>query len=121
MNLKEIDYRLLSYLYHSYNEPLSKIAKATKLSRDQVEYRINKYIKEGLIRYFIPLFDWSKLGYDTLAILLLKFEKSKMAEEFSKVLKENKNCMSYGKVYGEYDLFLNCIFKDEKELNEFIA
>lgn len=29
--------------------------------------------------------------------------------------------MSYGKVYGKYDLFLNCIFKDEKELNEFIS
>ena len=29
--------------------------------------------------------------------------------------------MSHGKVYGGYDLYLNCIFKDEKELNEFIS
>ncbi len=121
MNLKPTDYKLLSYLYHNYNEPLSKIAKATKLSRDQVEYRINKYLKEGLIRKFFPVFDWVKLGYDTPAILLLKFEKPRMAEDFSKILKENKNCMSYGKIYGEYDLFLNCIFKDEKELNEFVS
>lgn len=121
MNLKEIDYKLLSYLYHSYNKPLSKIARATKLSRDQVEYRINNYVKESLIRHFIPLFDWGKLGYDVLAILLLKFEKPRMAEDFSKTLRENKNCMSYGKVYGGYDLYLNCIFKDEKELNEFIS
>jgi len=121
MDLKEIDYKLLSYLYHGYNEPLSKIAKATKLSRDQVEYRINKYLKEGLIRNFIPIFDWSKFDYKVLAILLLRFEKPIMAEDFSKTLIKDKNCMSYGKVYGEYDLYLNCIFKDEKELNEFIS
>src|SRR3989344_8884502 len=121
MDLKEIDYKLLSYLYHGYNEPLSKIAKATKLSRDQVEYRINKYLKEGLIRNFIPIFDWSKFDYKVLAILLLRFEKPIMAEDFSKTLIKDKNCMSYGKVYGEYDLYLNCIFKDEKEFNEFIS
>ncbi|MBU1199772.1 MAG: winged helix-turn-helix transcriptional regulator [Nanoarchaeota archaeon] len=121
MNLKETDYKLLSYLYHNYDEPLSKIAKNTKLSRDQVGYRINKYLKEGLIRKFSPVFDWSKLGYDVFIILLLKFEKSKMAEDFSKDLNKSKNCMSYGKVYGKYDLYLNCIFKDEKELNEFIS
>lgn len=119
MELKEIDYKLLSYLYHSYNEPLSKIAKATKLSRDQVEYRINKYTEEGLIKKFIPIFDWEKLGYSIFAILLLKFEKPRMSEKFPGKL--NKNCISYGKVYGKYDLYLNCIFKDEKELNEFIS
>lgn len=121
MDLKETDYKLLNYLYHNYDEPLSKIAKATKLSRDQVEYRMNKYLKEGLIRKFFPIFDWSKFGYNALVILFLKFEIPKMAENFSKDLSKSKNCMSYGKVYGKYDLYLNCIFKDEKELNEFIS
>lgn len=121
MNLKPTDYKLLSYLYHNYSEPLSKIAKATKLSRDQVEYRINKYLEQGLIRKFVPIFDGGKLGYSILAVLFLKFEKPKMAEEFSKNLNKSKNCVSYGKVFGKYDLFLNCVFKDEKELNEFIS
>ncbi len=121
MNLKPIDYKLLGYLYHNYNEPLSRIAKATKLSRDQVEYRINKYLQEGLIKKFFPVFDWSKLGYEVLAILLLKFEKPKMVEEFSKTLLKDKNCMSFGKVYGEYDLYLNCIFENEKQFNEFVS
>jgi len=120
MKLKETDYKLLSYLYHSYNEPLSKIAKATKLSRDQVEYRLNKYLKEGLIRKFFPVFDYGKLGYSVFVILLLEFEIPKMAEDFSKNLSKSKNCITYGKVYGKYDLWLECIFKNEKELNEFI-
>jgi len=120
MELKETDYKLLSYLYHSYNEPLSKIAKATKLSRDQVEYRLNKYLKEGLIRKFFPVFCYGKLGYNLLVILLLKFEKTGMAEDFSKNLNKSKNCISYGKVYGRYDLWLECVFNNERKLNEFI-
>ena len=120
MKLRETDYKLLSYLYHSHNEPISKIAKATKLSRDQVEYRINKYLKEGLIRKFFPVFDYGKLGYNLLVILFLKFEIPKMAEDFSKNLNKSKNCTSYGKVYGEYDLWLECFFKNERDLNEFI-
>jgi DNA-binding Lrp family transcriptional regulator len=121
MHLKEIDYKLLSYLYHNYNESFSKIARATKLSRDQVEYRINKYMKDGLIIKFCPIFNYSKLGYNTFVGLLLKFEKPKMADSFSEGLGKNKNCVSYGKCYGKYDLYLNCIFKDEKELNGFIS
>jgi len=121
MNLKEIDYKLLSYLYHNYNESFSKIAKATKLSRDQVEYRINKYMKEGLIIKFRPIFNYSKFGYNVIVVLLLKFEKPKMAGSFSKSLNKNKNCISYGKCYGKYDLYLNCVFKDDKELNGFIS
>ncbi len=121
MKLKPTDYKLLDYLYHNYNEPLSMIAKAIKLSRDQVEYRINKYLNEGIIRKFVPIFDLSKLGYNTIAILFLKFEKPKMAEYFSKDLSKSKNCISYGEIYGKYDLWINCIFKNEKELDEFIS
>lgn len=121
MKLTPTDYKLLSYLYHDYDEPLSKIAKATKLSIDQVNYRIKKYLKDGLIRKFVSVFDWSKLGYGTFAVLMLKFEKPKMAEDFSKKLSKDINCMSYGKIYGKYDLFLDCIFRDEKELDEYIS
>ncbi len=121
MELKSADYKLLSYLYHNYDEPLSKIAKATKMSRDQVEYRLKKYLKKGLIRKFFPVFDWNKLGYEVLVILFLKFEKPKMAEDFSKTLSKDKNCMSFGKVFGEYDLYLNCIFKNELKLSEFLS
>jgi len=121
MKLKETDFKLLCYLYHHYREPFSKIAKAIGLTRPQVEYKINKYMGEGIIRKFFPVFNWKKLGYSCIIILLLKFEKPKMAEEFSKNLNKSRNCMSYGKVYGKYEVYMNCIFKDEQELNNFIS
>ena len=91
MNLKESDLRLLSYLYHNSREPSTKIAKACKLTREQVNYKIKKYQDEGLIRGFITLFDWSKFGYDYLVNLLLKFEKPSSIKQFISELENSKN------------------------------
>lgn len=121
MKLTESDYKLLAYLYHNNREPLSKIAKACKLSREQVDYKIKKYQTEGLIRGFFTFFDWRKFGYNELVALFLKFEKPSHIETFTQTLKQNKNCMSHGKVFGKYDLYLNCLFKDEKELGNYLA
>jgi DNA-binding Lrp family transcriptional regulator len=52
MELKPIDYKLIEYLFHHARAPASKIAKNTGLSRDQVNYRINRYIEEGIIKKF---------------------------------------------------------------------
>lgn len=121
MELKPTDKKLLAYIYHMKREPLTKIAKATNLSRKQVDYNINRYIKEGIIRKFLTVFDYSKFGYPYLASLFLKFERHSSVERFKHKLKESKNCISWGEVMGKYDLFLNLIFKNEKELNDYLA
>tara|TARA_B100001971_G_C18193260_1_gene539926 strand:- start:505 stop:1464 length:960 start_codon:yes stop_codon:yes gene_type:complete len=120
MNLKESDIRLLNYLYHNNREPSTKIAKATKLTRDQVEYRLKKYQSEEIIKQFFAIFNYEKLGYNLSVGLLLKIKPNKI-KEFSNSLKENKNCLSKGKVLGDYDFYLDLIFKNEKELNGFIS
>ena len=58
MNLKPTDMRLLNYLYHNQREPLTKIAKAAKLSREQAEYRSKKYLQIGLIKRFMKIFNY---------------------------------------------------------------
>jgi len=121
MDLNESDFKLLSYLYHHQREPVTKIAKAVKLSRGQVDYKLNKYIKEGLIRKFVSVFNYSKLGYNYYAILLLRFEKPPYKNKFIEGLAKNKNCISWGNVFGKYELYVNCIFKDETEFSKFIG
>ncbi len=121
MKLNESDFRLLSYLYHHNREPLTKIAKACKLSREQVDYKIKKYLSSGLIMKFGTIFDYNKLGYNCFAIFLLKFEKFFSVKTFPKKLAKNKNCISWGKIHGRYDLYATFIFKDEKELGDYIS
>ena len=120
MKLTEIDLKLLNYLYHNHNEPISKISKATKISRDKVEYRLNKYLKTGFIKQFIPIINYKQLGYNEQIVLLLKFETKKQAEEYSKQLKNNKHCISHGTTFEKYDLYVNGIFKNNQEIEEFL-
>lgn len=121
MKLIEADFKLLSYLYHHNREPITKIAKTVKLSREQVDYKIKKYCSSGLIRGFFTFYDWRKFGYNYLAVLFLKFEKSSSIKEFTQKLINSKNCMSYGKVFGKYDLFVNVVFKNEKEISNYLS
>ena len=119
MELKEEDAKLLGYLYHNAREPISKIAKETRLSREQVVYRINKYLSEGVIKRFITFFNYPKLGYNALAVALIKFTKPKYIEEFHKKLEKDKFWISKGLVSNKYDLFIQGIFKEEKEINKY--
>lgn len=121
MKLTEADEKLLSYLYHNNREPLAKIAKAVKLSREQVDYKIKKYQSEGLIKGFLTFFDWKKFGYNELVSILLKFEKYSAIQKFTQGLEKSKNCISHGKVYNKYDIFINCLFRDENEMGDYIT
>ncbi len=118
MKLNKTDKRLLAYLYHHNREPLSKIAKAVKLSREQVDYRIKKYVSSGLIRSFFGIFDYSKLGYDFFILALIK--TGNMRDIFQQ-LKKSKNCISYGEAFGDHNIYANFIFKNEEEMGDYFS
>lgn len=120
MELKEQDFKILSYLYHNNREPISKIAKACKLTRDQVGYKLNKYISSGLIVKFYTIFNYKKIGYDCYSVILIKATNNSL-KELESTLEKSKNLISYGKAFGKYDLYINSIFKDEKELSDYIS
>ncbi len=121
MELKENDLKLLTYIYHNTRESYSKISKETKLSRTQVEYKINKFIEEGLIKKFFTLFNYGALGYNNYVSLLVKFEKFSTINNFTKKLDNSKNCISWGECFGKYDIYINLIFKTETEINDYIS
>lgn len=121
MKLDEKDYKLLSYLYHNQREPITKIAKACHLSREQVNYRLNKYLSEEVIRKFFPVFNYSKLGYNYFVILFLRLDKLSNESVFFNKLSKDKNCISFGKVFGKYDVYANFIFKDEQDFNNYLS
>jgi DNA-binding Lrp family transcriptional regulator len=63
LKIDEIDKRLISYIFNNFREPVNKISKKCNISREQTEYRIKKYEREGLIIGYYSLFDLEKLGY----------------------------------------------------------
>ncbi|MFQ5531233.1 MAG: Lrp/AsnC family transcriptional regulator [Candidatus Nanoarchaeia archaeon] len=120
MKLKPSDQRLLAYLYHHNREPITKIAKATGLSRDQVEYKINKWVKEGFIRKFGTVFNYPKLGYEKFIPMAFNVPEQKL-EVFFKSLEKDKNCISVGENIGNHNVYVIFIFKNDEELNFHLA
>lgn len=120
MNLGKSDWKLLTLLYQSKREPITKIAKACRLTREQVHYKLNKYISSGLIKSFFTLVDYSKFGHSYFMSILLKFDTLTSANGFMKNLPNSKNCISWGRIFSKYDLYINCIFSDEKEANQYM-
>ncbi len=118
MELKPIDEKLIAYLSENAREPLTKIAKSLKLSRDQIEYRINKYYSFGLIKNISAMVNYESLGYNYLIVILIKLTDSGNPEEFLQKLEKNKNCFSAGKVFNKYDFFANMIFINEDDARE---
>jgi DNA-binding Lrp family transcriptional regulator len=121
INIKESDLNLLAYLYSHNREPATRIAKALKLTREQVDYKIKKFEEEKIIKGYIPIVDYSKLGYNLITTLLIKFNKPSKISEFKQKYKSDQHRISYGELLAEYDLFMMLIFKDEKERSEYLS
>ena len=110
------DKRMISYLYHHHREPLTKIAKACKISRDQVEYRLKKYEQKGLIKKYATIFNYESLGYNEFIVVWIKLNSSKeQKKQIRGELKENKNVITYIDVVGKYDLAIDLIYKNKDE------
>jgi len=117
MKFDKKDKELIAYLYHHYREPLTKISKSLKLSRDQVEYRLKKYEKEGLIKKYATLFNYDLLGYHEVVTVWIKLNSGK--ETIKQELEKSKNVLSVGEVLFKYDLYVNFIFKNKVEFEDF--
>lgn len=114
MRLDAIDKKLLTYLYHNYRSPLTEIGKKCRISRDQVEYRLEKFEKSGLIKKYLTIFNYSLLGFRDLFIVYIK---TKNREKTKSVLQTIKNTLSVGDVVSSYDVFANLICKDKNEFD----
>ncbi len=119
--LRPVDKKLLSYLYHNSREPATKIAKSLGISREQVSYRIKKFESEGIIKGYIPLISYSRLGYHLITLMFFKLSKPIHIKKFKEGLKTNKNRINTIEVLSEYDIGTVFVFKNEKQRNDCIS
>lgn len=119
LKIDEIDLEILNSLANDATIPLYEMEKSTKLSVDAINYRIKKMIKENLIQSFVPIINYSVLGYTTYIVLMdihnLSKEKEKSLEYF---LKGNENILWSVKTIGKYNLLVYVCVKKSDELHQ---
>ena len=121
LDLTKTDKKVLSYLYKHSRESQTTIAKDLQLTRDQVSYRINKFESENIIIRYLPIVNYSKLGYHVLNLVFFKFNEQKHLNEFKSKIKNSKHKILTMDTLTKYDLIVFFIFKNEKQRNDYLS
>src|SRR3989338_1829427 len=86
------DKKILEILINNSRKQVTTIAKKVRLKRETVTYKINRLIKEDLIKEFNAVLNEKKFGLSHYAVFLeLANLQEETEREILKNLKENKN------------------------------
>lgn len=119
MPLDDVDLRILELLVRDARMSFREVARELDLSVATVHNRVKKLMAEGVIKGFAPIIDYSKLGYDLTALILIQAEGSRLVEVENELSKLEDACVVYD-VTGEFDIAVIARFEGREALNKFI-
>ena len=116
--LDKKDLRILLELENNCRKTNKHIARAARLSKEAVSYRINKLLNAKIIRGFSTIIDYQKLGLNVGTFLIKTRGLSNDNEmKFIEHLKEINYTSWIGKTMGRWDFLIAFMYKDTYDLN----
>jgi len=121
MKLDLKDKKILYQLDINAKQSSNKIAKNVGLSKDAVNYRINKLVKEEIIKRFYTVLNTPQLGYMHFNTLFrFRNINTSIKEEFSKYCLNHKKIIWCVYCYGSWDFGVSFLARDLNEYHVFI-
>ena len=119
--IDKLDIKILKELLEDSSRHLSKIGKKVRLSRENVYYRIRNLIKKKIIREFVTLIDYGKLGFIQYTAFI-EFERidQKKEKEIIEYLQKQAQISWIGILAGSLSLTFDIYVKTNAELNDVI-
>ena len=117
--LSKNDIQIISHLRNNARKKVTEISKQMKMPATTIYDKIKSHQRKGIVKRHVALLDFSKLGYNSSAILALKVsaEQRKQLQEY---LESHPNVNSLYKVNFDHDFVAECVFKDTGNLQDFI-
>ncbi|MBI5391149.1 AsnC family transcriptional regulator [Candidatus Woesearchaeota archaeon] len=126
MSIDKTDYKILWNLDYHARMPLSGLAHKVNLSKQSLNYRLKKLIRDNVLLGFRSMIDIHRLGYLTYRIYFrFKNVDSRKEEEIIAYLKSNNHVLWLASISGSWDveavftarntIHLNNLFKKIKE------
>ncbi len=118
--IDEKDEKILKILERNARTPHTHIAKEIGLSEGAIRRRIDSLEKNGIIKRYIAVIDPRKMGYNSITILGIDVEPTKILDIANQVakIKEARN------VYlstGDHMIMTEIWARDGKELSDILA
>ena len=116
MNQKDI--LIISSLRNNARETLTNISKKTNVPISTIYDKLKSYEK-SLIRKHTSLLDFNKLGFNARANIMIKVDRS-VRDEIKDHLIKHQNINSVYKINNGFDFLIEGIFKNMKDLEDFM-
>ena len=116
--MKKQDLLVLSALRQNARLSLTKMSRATKVPVSTIYDKLKQYERE-LIRKHTALIDFTKLGYNTRANLLVKVDRDQR-DNMQEYLQAHKNVNSIYKINNGYDYMVELVFVHIKDMEDFM-
>ena len=117
--IDDLDLKIIRELQKDARQSYREIAERLKIAEGTVYNRVNKLLELNVIKRFIPDIDFSKLGYDLVAIIGLMVEGGHLPGIEKKISKK-RNVSAVYDVTGDYDAIIVAKFMDRGALNKFV-
>jgi DNA-binding Lrp family transcriptional regulator len=112
------DLLILTELRTNSRETLTKISRRTNVPISTIFDKI-KYYQGDLIKKHTILMDFSKLGFNARANIMIKVERN-AREEVRNFLLNHYNVNSVFKISNGFDFLIEGIFKNVKDVEDFL-
>lgn len=119
VQVDKIDEKLLNLLMDNSRTKLRELASIVGTSPATVFNRIRKLEKASIIRKYSAIVDFTKLGFDTFAVVNIKIAKGKFAE-FKEKLGSSPYVSAIYDTTGQYDAVVIARFKSTPALDSFL-
>ena len=117
--MDDLDLQIIEKLQENDKLSYKKIGKALKKPASTIHFRVKKLIDEKIIVKFSAIVDMEKLGYNTVGWLGLTIDPL-MRDEIIKKLASYKLIKMISSTTGDYNLMLQILAENEKNLWNFI-
>lgn len=119
VKIDETDKKILDLLNKDGRMSYRKISRELGISVGTVHNRVDKFMKSGIIKKFVPQIDHSKLGYKLTTVIGVRVKGGVLSNWENKTA-YHKNVIGIYDVTGEFDAILIAKFKDTTELDAFV-
>jgi len=118
--LDTIDLRLLKELRRNCKQRISRLSSKLAVPRSTLHNRMKKLERIGVIRRYIAIPNFEKIGLPLTAYVHIVITSRESADEIARRLAAMPNVEEVAIVTGQFDIIAKVRFKNTKELGEFI-
>lgn len=115
---KDKELLLLSSLRRNSRATLTELSKSIGIPISTIHEKL-KHRTQSVIKKNTCMLDYSKLGFNTIATMLLKVKKEEK-DSVAEYLKGHFNVNSIYKINSDYDFMIEVIFTNIKDMEDFV-